>query len=294
MRRSISEKIKAKDRLAALFNAYLDRLADLELCATPTGSMKGFRRLFTDAPAGLSERESEQAKHLLAFIPQFYHLRILFDSLNSLHRHVINAIQLLDSFFAEYGGDLTRYAIANRLHSIAEWGSDEDSDWCRTDEANESEPWKVVFKDDAESLAPYTLGSELAVYFADSEEQSERIGTSQAVDFACYTRIVDHATTFDLFKALASTGQEIPTCRQNESGELVRQSLGELTENQLNDELMNRRVAAQFEQTLDALSNAAALYPFATDAADYAELLAQLQRVRDCQGLDEPATPFND
>lgn len=106
--------------------------------------------------------------------------------------------------------------------------------------------------------------------------------------------MVERATDFNPFKAIAAfTGQEIPIYQQNEAGEMVRQSLGELTESQLNDELKNRRVAAWFEQTLAALNHAAALHTFATDTAGYRALLTQLQRVRDCQGLDAPATPFN-
>lgn len=115
MRHFVIEKIKAEDNLATLFNAYLDRLSYLEITVMPTGSMKDFRRLFTDAPAGLSKQEKKQAKHLLTFIPEFYRLQLLSNSLSELHRKVAGAIEVLTGFFAEYGGDLTRYAIENRL-----------------------------------------------------------------------------------------------------------------------------------------------------------------------------------
>lgn len=293
MRHFIIEKIKADDNLATLFNAYLDRLSYLEISVMPTGSMNDFRRLFTDAPTGLSKQEKKQAKHLLAFIPESYRLQLLSNSLSELHHKVAGAIEVLTAFFDEYGGDLKRYAIENRLKSIEENGSDDGSDWYRLNEADENEPWKVVFRDDAESLAPYTLSSELADYFTGSDWRGEHIGSSQPADFACYTRLVERATDFDPFKALAAfTGQEIPVYRQNDAGEMVQQSLGELSESQLNDELKNVRVAAWFEQTLDALNHAAALHTFATDAAGYRALLTQLQRVRDCQGLEAPAAPF--
>jgi len=294
MRHFIIEKIKAEDNLATLFNAYLDRLSYLEISVMPTGSMNDFRRLFTDAPAGLSKQEKKQAKHLLAFIPEFYRLQIVSNSLSELHQKATGAIEVLTAFFDEHGGDLMRYAIENRLKSIDENGSDEESDWYRDNEADESEPWKVVFRDDAGSLAPYTLANDLASYFTGSDWRGEHIGSSQPADFACYTRLVERATDFDPFKALAAfTGQEIPVYRQNEAGEMVPQSLGERAESQLNDELKNVRVAAWFEQTLDALTHAAALHTFATDAAGYRELLAQLVRVRDCQELAAPAQPFN-
>lgn len=292
MRHFIIEKIKAEDNLATLFNAYLDRLSYLEISVMPTGSMNDFRRLFTDAPTGLSKREKKQAKHLLAFIPESYRLQLLSNSLSELHHKVAGAIEVLTAFFDEYGGDLKRYTIENRLKSIEENGSDDGSDWYRLNEADENEPWKVVFRDDAESLAPYTLSSELADYFTGSDWRGEHIGSSQPADFACYTRMVERATDLDPFKAAAFTGQEIPVYRQNDAGEMVQQSLGERTESQLNNELKNVRVAAWFEQTLDALNRAAALHTFATDAAGYRALLTQLQRVRDCQGLEAPAAPF--
>lgn len=248
MRHFILDKIKAEDNLATLFNAYLDRLSYLEISVMPTGSMNDFRRLFTDAPAGLSKQEKKQAKHLLAFIPEFYRLQILSNSLSELHGKVAGAIEVLTSFFTDYGADLTRYAIENRLKSIEEDGSDDESDWYRQNEADENEPWKVVFKEDAESLEPYTLRSALDGYFTGSNWRGEHIGSSQSADFACYTRLVERATDFDPFKAIAAfTGQEIPVYRQNEAGEMVQQSLGELTESQLNDELKNKRVAAWFE-----------------------------------------------
>lgn len=294
MRHFIIEKIKADDNLATLFNAYLDRLSYLEISVMPTGSMNDFRRLFTDAPAGLSKPEKKQAKHLLAFIPEFYRLQLVSNSLSELYHKVAGAIEVLTAFFDAYGGDLTRYAIENRLKSIEENGSDEESDWYRLNEADESEPWKVVFRDDAESLAPYTLSSDLAGYFIGGDWRGENIGSSQPADFACYTRLVERATDFDPFKAIAAfTGQEIPVYRQNDAGEMVRQSLGELTESQLNDELKNVRVAAWFEQTLDALNHTAALHTFATDAAGYRALLTQLVQVRDCQNLKAPTEPFN-
>lgn len=294
MRLHMLEVIKADDNLATLFNAYTKRLGFLETSVMPRENMREFRRLFIDAPAGLNKVEKRAAKDLLGTIPQFYHLDVLNNSLHQLHGSVIGAIALLNTFFGEYEGELTRYAVGNRIRVISEYGSDDDTDWRRDDERDETEAWKVVPKDDAASLKDYSLANDLATHFVGAEWRSEQIGVSQKDDFAYFTSLVGRAGDFDPFKALAAfTGREIPVYNQNQQGEMVEQTFGERTENNLKSELKNVRVKAWFEQTLDALNQAAALYTFATDTAGYRELLNQLLRIRDCQGLTEPTEPFN-
>lgn len=78
------------------------------------------------------------------------------------------------------------YAVANRLASLQEYGSEDDSDWYRDDERNEQEEWKLVVKDDPQSLAYYTLQHELGLLFHGHESRGEYIGTSGPEDFAPY------------------------------------------------------------------------------------------------------------
>lgn len=301
MRYDILENIKPEegqtlDNLGQLFNAYLGRLGMLESSVFPRETMREFRRLWSEEPTPkLKKREREQQKHLASFIPQFYHLQILSNSLCSLHRNVNGAIKKLTEFFATYEGDLKRYAIENRLRSIDEYGSEDDSDWYRDNEADESEKWKAVYKDDEQSLANYTLTDELKQFFAEADWRGEHIGSSDVEDFACYTRMVSRSSGFSPFKAIARfTGTELPIYRQNEAGEMVPQSQAELVESEVNDELRDVRVGCYFDQLLGRLQRAAACYAAAKTSEEYSTLLGQLESIRDCGGLLEPAQPFND
>jgi hypothetical protein len=301
MRYDILENIKAEesetlDNLAQLFNAYMGRLSMLESSVFPRENMREFARLWSANPVPkLKKREREQAKHLASFIPQFYHLQILSNSLHDLHRNVNGAIAKLTAFFDTYGGDLKRYAIENRLNCIDEYGSDEDSDWYRDNEADETEPWKVVYKEDEQALASYTLAADLVQFFAEADWRGEHIGSSGVEDFARFTVMVARNASFNPFKAIAAfTGTELPIYRTNEQGEMVPQSLAEQAENEMNDELRDVRVACYFDQILRRLEQAASCHKAAHATEDYSTLLGQLESIRDCAGLLEPASPFND
>ncbi len=302
MRYDILENIKPEegqtlDNLAQLFNAYMSRLSMLESSVFPRENMREFRRLWLRGPVTprLKKREREQQKHLASFIPKFYHLQILSNSLCQLHRNVNGAIEKLTTFFGTHGGDLKRYAIESRLRCIEQDGSDEDSDWYRENEADENEPWKVVYKEDEQALADYTLASDLVHFFAEADWRGEHIGSSGVEDFALFTGMVARTASFNPFKAIAAlTGTELPIYRQNEAGEMVPQSLAEQAESELNDELRDVRVACYFDQILRRLEQAATCHKAARTTEDYRTLLAQLESIRDCAGLSEPASPFND
>jgi hypothetical protein len=301
MRYDILENIKPEegqtlDNLAQLFNAYMGRLSMLESSVFPRESMREFQRLWSAQPTPRhNKQERESAKHLASFIPRFYHLQILSNSLCQLHRNVNGAIEKLAAFFETYGGDLKRYAIENRLHCIEEYGSDENSDWYRENEADENEPWKVVYKEDEQALDSYTLAADLAQFFEGADWRGEHIGTSGVEDFAQFTAMVARNASFNPFKAIAAfTGTELPIYRTNEQGEMVPQSLAEQAENEMNDELRDVRVACYFDQILRRLEQAASCHKAAHATEDYSTLLGQLESIRDCAGLLEPASPFND
>lgn len=294
MRYSLLEPLQANDNLAALFNAYFERLSSSVIVFTPGLSMGEFHRLYIAPPVGLTKPEKKEAKHLLRAMPEFYHLHVLAHALHDLHRHVTRAIDLLTALFNDHGGDLNRYAIESRQRIIAEYGSDDDHDWYRDNEADESEPWKVVYKDDPASLALYTLAADLEEHFVGADGRGEYIGSSQPHDFARFTLQVERASDLDPLKFLSErSGHDIPLYRQNDAGEFVPMSLGERAEGQLNDELENVRLAAWFRQIIAAVHHAATLHARATTTDQYRELLTQLLQVRDCQGLTEPVAPFN-
>lgn len=303
MRYDVLENIKPEegqelDNLGQLFNAYMGRLSLLEATAFPRENMRELRRLWLDqAPKPkLNKQEKKQAQMLLSTMPKFYHLQILSNSLADIHRHVGWAIKCLSDFFTTCEGDLKRYAIENRLRCIEENGSEDDSDWHREDEADDSpEAWKVVYKDDEQALKDYTLHDELKQHFAAADWRGEHIGSSGVDDFAYHTLLVSQAASFSPFKAIAKfTGVEIPIYRQNEAGEMVPQSAADRIENEVNDELRDVRVACYFNQILTRLEAANTCYSVAKESADYNTLLGQLESIRDCVGLLEPALPFND
>jgi len=301
MRYDILENIKPEegqelDNLGQLFNAYMGRLSMLESSVFPRETMREFRRLWTaDGAFKLTKRESKQQKHLTSFIPQFYHLQILSNSLHDLHRNVNGAIAKLSDFFTTYEGNMKRYAIENRMRCIEEYGSDEDSDWYRENEEDENEPWKVVYKEDKKSLKHYTIAEDIKQFFAKADWRGEHIGSSEAEDFWCYTQMVGRSSGFNPFKAIARfTGVELPIYRQNEAGEMVPQSQADQLESEVNDELRDVRVACYFDQILRRLTVAADCYNAVKKSEDYSTLLGQLESIRDCIGLLEPVKPFND
>ena len=303
MRFQILEKIKAEDNLALLFNAYMERLCYLEITVMPRENMREFRRLFTDVHpdfSGLKKREKQQAKNMLTTIPEFYRMQILSDALGSLHRGVTGAIETLTEFFEKYDGDLKRYAIEQRIEGIQQDGSDDETDWYRENPEDENEEWKVVYKDDQKTLINYSLHNYLGYYFeggADSG-RGEHIGTSGIEDFAYYTGLVARHADFDPFKKIAEfAGAEIPVYRQNEDGEMVRQSIGDQAESALNDEIASVRTACYFMQIIERLQYANGLYIMgegrATGPDSYQMLLQLLITIRDCEALTEPLSPLN-
>jgi hypothetical protein len=213
-------------------------------------------------------------------------LQVLSNSLTDLHQNIHWAIKNLTTFFTEYEGDLQRYAIENRLKVIDEFGSDDETDWQEDGVDEEGPKWKVAYKDDAESLASYTLHHDLQQYFTGSDTRGEKIGTSQAQDFRYFSEHVRRATEFNPFKLLRQfTGAELPVYHENEAGEMIAQTLGEQVEDELNEDLKNHSLVHFFEQVLVRANQAAATFTFATTAEDYRQLLTQVETIRDVRFL---------
>jgi len=280
MRYQVLTKIEAEDNLAQLFNAYQRQLHTLECITLPKESMSDYQELLRSATSGTP---SESAQHVFGHsVPRFYMLQVLSNSLTDLHKNIGWCIRDLTKFFEQYDGDLKRYAIETRLSVIDEFGSDDETDWQEDGFDEEGQKWKVAYKDDEETLKRYSLRADLQQYFKNEDDMGEKIGSSQAEDFAYFSTLVEHATDFNSMKFLRQAfNAELPLYRQNEAGEMVPQSLGDEVENELNETLRNESIVGYFKTALELARQAAITFMFATSADDYRKLLTQLQAVRD-------------
>ncbi|MBO2009200.1 hypothetical protein [Hymenobacter negativus] len=291
--------------LAHLFNGYMDRLHSLEVAAYPQETLGEFHRL-TVAPSDWrikrSPADREKAEVLRAAQEQFYLLSVVNSSLHDLHLCVVGACNALGEFFTSFDGDLHRYAVENRLRRIAEFvpGTEDElaeamhpadlADYLANWEPGEpGGPWKLIHKEDAESLAPYTLLAEIGHYFAPLCEYRtiERIGSTLPDEWDYFTEVVrecsaNHLKTSQLPEAAG-------VYRKNAAGEYEQQSVAQRVENELNDGMKDRRVAGWFQQIMHRLQYVAGLSVMLTDAASYRELSDELLTIRDCTGLRDTA-----
>jgi hypothetical protein len=282
MRHDILPRINSEDQLAGLFNAYLEGLSTLEIVFTPRETMRECRQAFE------RNKPKESSKHTMAKQAQvFYELTVVGNSLQGIHQSVVGAVALLQDFFTTYGGDLHRYAVANRLADLQEYGSEDDSDWYRDDESDEQEEWKPVVKEDPQSLAYYTLHHELGAFFNGHESRGEYIGTSGPEDFASYTRAVATQTDTSFRKMTSQLGgPDLTISRLTPEGELTPVSLADQIEDELNEDIRNGRVADLFNRVLTLGLGAAQLYErLPTDRVDeYRTLLGLLSCMLEVTG----------
>ncbi len=209
---------------------------------------------------------------------------MLWHSLHDLHRYVLETITLFERFFTDYGGDLQRYAIENRLTLIKEYGSDEESDWYRDDESDESEARKVTYKDDPESLS-HTLHADLGLHFG-SDSRSEHLGTSGPADFYPYTTMVEQQSEFSFRKMLASfTKQEVTFTRVAEDGSQRPMTLADHLEDEMNEDIRSRELVSRFNMALALCAEIAKHFPQLPldQPAPYQALLDCLRAVRDVE-----------
>jgi len=284
MRYQILTKIEPEDNLAKLLNTFQNELHLLEQVVLPRDSMSEFNRLLQLAASNTPDEEAQQ---LFSYtLPRFYHLQVLNNSLTDLHKNIGWAIKDLTIFFDQYAGDLQRYAIEKRIEVIDEFGSEDEADWEEDGFDEEGQKWKVAYKDDPESLKHYTLHHDLQQYFPGSDSRGEKIGTSTPEDFAYFSGHVRHATQLNPFKLLRQfTGAELPVYHENAEGQMVAQTLADEIEDELNEDLKNQSLVHFFHQVLLRAQTAATTFASATTAADYQQLLAQLEMIRDVRFL---------
>lgn len=286
MRYFTLKHIKATDNLALILNAYMKTLSTIDQLSVPRETMGEYMRLLTErsSPQARETPSSKACEQLFDWRgPRFFMLQVLSNSLNDWHQNINWAIGALTKFFEEYAGDLTRYAIENRLRAIDEYGSDDESDWIEDGfDAQGERQWKVVYKDDDKALTGYSLARDLEQYFTGSDGGGEKIGTSHAPDYAYFTGLVRLESDFCPLKMMSAVfGKDLPTYKQDEAGEMVEQSLADQVESSINKDVTNAHVIAWFELALAQANHAAGLQTFAFSADHYRELLDHLVRVRD-------------
>lgn len=291
MRYFTLKHIKETDNLALILNAYMKALSTIDQLSVPRETMGEYMRLLNErsSPQKRETPSSKACEQLFDWrAPRFFMLQVLSNSLNDWHKNIGWAIKALTDFFEQYpDGDLTRYAIENRLRCIDEYGSDDESDWEKDGfDAQGEQKWKVVYKDDAVALADYSLANDIEQYFTGSEGSEEKIGTSHAPDYTYFSTLVRQESAFCPLKMISAVfGKDLPTYKQNEAGEMVEQSLADQVESSINEDITNAHVIAWFELALKQSNYCAGLQTFATSADHYRELLNHLVRVRD---LDFP------
>lgn len=248
-------KIDATDPLAHLFNAYFHELHTLALTCEPGYvTMREVRRGFYEG--------SKRKRNITEDALRHYSLCVLYGSLEAIHSHVIGAIDVLEKFFAEYEGNLTRFAIDNRRRSINEYGSDEPTDW-REDgfDAEGQQQWTVVYKDDPESLKHHTLYSELERFFGDGGTRGEYLGLSDYTDFYPYTAAVEQASEFSLRKAFAGAfGKEVTFTTLQPDGSAVPMTLADHIEDEMNEDIRNANVVKRFNAVLHNLAEMGSIF----------------------------------
>jgi len=290
--------------LGHLFNGYMSRLSPLEVQAYPMETLGQYHKLAIGPIKNLPPADRDKARALRACQERYYFLSVVNNSLHDLHLCVLAACNVLGDLFNLYDGDLHRYAIQNRLRAIQEFvpGTDEElsemhpsdyADYISNWEPGEpGQPWKPIYKDDAESLAPYTLAADLAHFFAPLVEDRtiERIGATLPEEWDFLTETVRSASAGRIKTSQLSENAGV--YRTNAAGEDEQQSVAQRVQNEVNDELKDVRVASYFQQVMKRLQFASGLSVMLTDAASYRELLLVLTSIRDCTGLQEPEQVF--
>lgn len=274
------QSIKGKDNLATLFNHYLKGLHTQAIVAEPTYYTMAEVRQHAARP----RTRQGQCYHSCA--ARYYELTILINSLTSIHSHVLAAISLLEGFERDYGTNLLAYAQENRRHCIQEYGSDDEADWYRHDELDETEEWKITETIDPARLTHYTLWTELGRFIGGevTETRGEYIGMSSPDDFATYSTILANQSVFSLRKVLSAvSGKEVTFTRFAQDGTQTPMTLGDHVEEELNQDLAGERLVSHFNLVLGFCQTIRNHYQtlVPNDLIGYRTLLACLRRVRD-------------
>lgn len=258
MRMALS-RLKSETRLATVLNAYLKGLSTIDIITQPHDCMAVCRKSFT-GPA--SKKECKTARHMAA---EYYQLVTLGMSLRDYENAAVGALEVLDKLFSSHGGDADLFAVENRLQCIAEYGSDDDTDW-RQDGFNAEGPvWVPTQKTGAESAEHYGIFAELARFFPGNGDRSECLGSSEVTDYSHFTIVVRKKTEFGINKMFAGFfGKPLTMYHKAENGDMVPMTMADEIESELNEDIQNASVSEAFDTVIFAGSVANEL--FSSDA----------------------------
>ena len=190
-------RLKSKTKLAAVLNAYMKGLSTVDIMTQPYDCMAECRKSFTGQA---SKKECKSARHKST---EYYQLVALGISLRHYEWAAVGALEELDKLFGCYGGDTDLFAVENRLRCIAEYGSDDDTDWVQDGFNADGPVWVPTQKTGAESAEHYGIFAELARFFPGNGTRGEYLGSSEVTDFSHFTIVVRKKTEFGINKMFA-------------------------------------------------------------------------------------------
>lgn len=242
----LMQKLEGYDALAELFNQYLNGLSTIMIMSEPTYNTMAELREHTE-----TKPKTKIAKNFRYCAQRYYELMILRNSLVSIHRHVIEAIELLEGFYKTYDGNLLAYAIDNRFKSIEEYGSEDEKDWEEDglDEEGKAK-WKVTVRIDEEGLKYHTLYAELGRFFGDEScGRGEYIGTSTPEDFYKCSGMVAQQSEFS-FRKMAEGAWGATLVQHNDDGTTSPIPVADHIEREMNTDIKAAEVVDRFNGVL--------------------------------------------
>lgn len=275
----LMQKLEGYDALAELFNQYLNGLSTIMIMSEPTYNTMAELREHTE-----TKPKTKIAKNFRYCAQRYYELIILRNSLVSIHRHTLAALEMLDGFYKTYDDNLLAFAISNRLKSIEEYGSDDEADW-EEDGLDEEgkQKWKVTVRTDEEGLKYHTLYSELGSFFGDDScGRGEYIGTSTPEDFYKCSGMVAQQSEFS-FRKMAEGAWGATLVQHNDDGTTSPIPVADHIEREMNTDIKAAAVVSKFNGVLILASLARDFYlqMHPDDLAAYAQLHQALEYMRD-------------
>jgi hypothetical protein len=261
-----TKRIEGDDRIAKLFNKYMNLLFDFEIVFSPAYfSMSRYQseRVFEESVIKKSEEMT-------------FKLLVLSNSLKSIRECILEAIGLTQTYLNDYNSDWKYYASSNRLESIQEYGG-EDGDF--------AEDGTIIFKDDNESLKYYTIHKDLSRYIEHKgmEDNGEFIGSSHPGDFEDLSILAKNKNDLSLLSFFRQQGQDIPLYEKSEDGAIKELTTLDRLAKEGYEDIVNSSTVELFNLVLLDCKEISEFYQTINPESDckeqYTELLTKLTRV---------------
>ena len=261
----------AISRVEHIFNSYLYQVRSLEHVVASPRSMAAYAALVAAEEATTTQNVAEMDGMLRG-------LQVLSNSLHELAHCLTEAYLELEEFITE-GSDFQQFAAYKRVQDLEQYGYADEADVTPDGRA-------FCLRSEPEALAPFQLPVVLAEYFATTNTQGERIGTSGPADYAYYSSLVANELVFALRDpSQPATPANLTTYRRTEVQEAGFTEVEQPDERFVFASALRRGPAlvAQFNTVLTRCQKAATLYHSlaADDAAGYARLFALLTKIVD-------------